>query len=190
MVKINIDELRILAKDSLTINELYKRTGIGRMRLRRICEINAINLDHFTPGIGKSTRSQKFEEHKICCLCSKKFTVSSKRDYIKQKTCSYECSNKYFRSGENSGNWKSYDEKSRKNDFYRRICFNKHGKKCIICDEKIAIDVHHIDDNHRNNDISNLIPLCANHHRYTRIAETKNYINEQINLYIKNNPLV
>lgn len=63
---------------------------------------------------------------------------------------------------------------------YREICFEKYDPKCVICGWDISVDVHHIDNNHNNNDVDNLVPLCANHHRMTIMNEYKDDINEQI----------
>lgn len=49
---------------------------------------------------------------------------------------------------------------------HRMICFLYHKHECIICGENRIIDVHHFDENKNNNDPSNLIPLCPNHHRF------------------------
>lgn len=93
-------------------------------------------------------------ENKNNCLnCGKEF-------YPKKKTkcCGYACSNTYFRSGEQNGNWKQ--------DSYRSTCFLYHDKECVICEENVIVEVHHLDGNHNNNDPSNLIPLCPTHHKY------------------------
>ena len=72
-------------------------------------------------------------------------------------TCSYSCSNSYFRSGENNPNWKGK---------YQSVCFAHHEKKCVVCGEDKIVAVHHYDHNHENNDPKNLIPLCPTHHAY------------------------
>lgn len=185
MKQVNVDELRKVVLTCQTLNEVYKKTGISSKKLKKLLKEYNINYEHFTPGIGKSTRARKFSATKICEFCKKDFIVNNKRTFEKQITCSYTCSNKLFRVGNLHANWKSYDEKPRKAEFYRRICFDKHGKKCIVCDEKFAVDVHHLDGNHKNNDISNLIPLCANHHRYMHMKETKELLIEQIKLYLE-----
>jgi hypothetical protein len=73
-------------------------------------------------------------------------------------TCSHSCSNTYFRSGPNSGNWTGSN--------YRTVCFHYHKKECVICGENRIVDVHHLDENHNNNSPENLIPLCPTHHMY------------------------
>lgn len=44
--------------------------------------------------------------------------------------------------------------------------YNMYRKKCVACncDIPALIDIHHIDKNKQNNNLNNLIPLCANHH--------------------------
>ena len=65
---------------------------------------------------------------------------------------------------------KRLKEKSlpKKETWYQRKAFKKYGHKCAWCGEtKGQIDVHHIDCNHRNQNIDNLIVLCAPcHGRY------------------------
>lgn len=73
-------------------------------------------------------------------------------------TCSYSCANKKFRSGENNGNWKQ--------DTYVTTCFLYHKKECIICGEQNIVEVHHFDENKKNNSPTNLVPLCPTHHQY------------------------
>lgn len=91
---------------------------------------------------------------KTCPVCSKKF-IGSKPN---QKTCSYACSNRFFRSGENNGQWKD--------DAYRSTCFKHHEKKCIVCGEDKIVAVHHLNENKKDNSPENLIPLCPTHHAY------------------------
>lgn len=89
-----------------------------------------------------------------CKVCGKAI-----KDYKHSKgTCSRSCSNVFFRSGENNGNWKA--------DRYRTTCFEYHKPICIVCGEDKIVAVHHLDENRKNNDPSNLIPLCPTHHQY------------------------
>ena len=88
---------------------------------------------------------------KECPVCNKIFSSES-------ITCSYACSNTFFRSGYNHPNWKE--------SAYRTTCFHYHEKKCIICGETNIVEVHHIDESKENNKPENLIPLCPTHHQY------------------------
>lgn len=106
---------------------------------------------------------------KLCIICD-----SPIKNWKKNVTCSYACSNKHFRTGENNGNWKE--------DTYRSTCFAYHKKQCIICNESNVVEVHHYDENRSNNDYKNLIPLCPTHHRYMH-SSYKHLICEQVASY-------
>jgi hypothetical protein len=89
-----------------------------------------------------------------CVVCGKPV-----KGYKHSKgTCSRSCANKYFRSGEDNGNFRGTQ--------YTTICFYHHKKECIVCGEDKIVAVHHNDHNHCNNDPENLIPLCPTHHQY------------------------
>lgn len=187
MKPVNIADFKEIVKECQTINELRSKTGVSWKRLKRLFIEHAISTKHFTPGLGRSTRGKtRFKAVKTCAFCKVEYAVNSIRANNKQQTCSYACSNKFFRVGERSGNWKSYENSPRKAAYYRRICFAKHSKKCAVCSETIAVDVHHLDNNPKNNTITNLIPLCANHHRYMHMKKVKHLIEDQLALYVKN----
>jgi len=92
------------------------------------------------------------------------------------KTCSYACSNKMFRSGENNGNWKEHQ--------YRSTCFLYHKKECIVCGENKIVAVHHLNENHKDNRPENLIPLCPTHHQYVH-SKFKNEVLPIIKKYLE-----
>lgn len=121
---------------------------------------------------------------KVCPVCSKEF--SDVPSVMKTKTtCGYSCQNTYFRSGPNNPNWKE--------EAYRTTCFHYHPKQCIVCNERLIVEVHHLDENHDNNEPSNLIPLCPTHHQYWH-SKYKHLVEPQILEYIRswkiNNPQV
>lgn len=43
--------------------------------------------------------------------------------------------------------------------------YNKLTKMCVICGFDKVVDLHHLDDNHKNNSEDNLVGLCPNHHK-------------------------
>ena len=45
----------------------------------------------------------------------------------------------------------------------RKLVKEVYGGRCAYCNGK-AEHIHHIDHDHSNNVIENLIPLCAEHH--------------------------
>lgn len=112
---------------------------------------------------------------KECPICKEIFTVG-KGSPKEKTTCSYGCSNTYFRSNISNPNWKESS--------YRTTCFHHHPKKCVICDEDKIVEVHHSDGNNQNNTPENLIPLCPTHHKYYH-SRYKKEVEPQIKVYIK-----
>lgn len=91
-------------------------------------------------------------------------------------TCSRSCANKHFRSGENNGNWK--------HDTYQSTCFLHHDKKCVVCGEEKIVAVHHLNEDHNDNRIENLIPMCPTHHQYMH-SRYKTEIQHIVDEYVK-----
>lgn len=117
--------------------------------------------------------------NKNCPVCTKQF--KTQKGHKREKTtCSYSCSNTYYRSGENNPN---YIDGLAGEALYRKICFAHHEKKCIVCDEKNIVEVHHYDNNHYNNVPENLIPICPTHHKYWH-SRHRMLIKDKIDNYI------
>lgn len=128
--------------------------------------------------ICKSCKYKNSREQKNCPICNKKFESLIKDN---KKTCSYSCSNKFFRSGEKNGNWKEHT--------YRTTCFNKHEKRCIICNENKIVEVHHYNGDHKDNRVENLVPICPTHHKYlhSRYAnEILPIVEDYVNKFVEN----
>lgn len=99
---------------------------------------------------------------KTCEKCGNEYEIKGRIRTKKIKNsrfCSISCAN-YRGSGLE---WEK-THSSRKLSNYRTICFSKWEMSCAICGFDKVVSVHHIDENHNNNDIKNLIPLCPNHH--------------------------
>lgn len=107
---------------------------------------------------------------KTCVVCEEPV-----KNYKTNVTCGYSCSNKHFRTGTNHGNWKEGS--------YRSTCFAHHRKECVVCHESNIVEVHHLDENHSNNDPANLIPLCPTHHQYWH-SRFKDLVEPRIREYI------
>jgi len=107
---------------------------------------------------------------KLCPVCNAPI-----KKYKDNLTCSYSCANKYTKLGPKNGNWKE--------STYQTTCFHFHKKECIICQENNIVTVHHLDENHNNNDPSNLIPLCPTHHQYWH-SRYKHIIEKKVIDYI------
>lgn len=91
-------------------------------------------------------------------------------------TCSYACSNTYFRSGVNNPNWKD--------DAYPTTCWHYHGKKCVVCGEDKVVEVHHYNEVHTDNRPENLVPLCPTHHQYMH-SKYRSEVEPIIDEYVK-----
>ena len=76
----------------------------------------------------------------------------------------------------NNPNWKE--------NSYRTTCFHFHKKECIVCGENKIVEVHHLDENNKNNSPNNLIPLCPTHHKYLH-SNYRYLIEDKVNEYIK-----
>lgn len=95
------------------------------------------------------------EHKKICRCCGKDFIFKGRvktKAYESAKFCSRSCAN-------NRQSW--WNDNA---THYRTIAFQHHEEKCVVCGFDKIVAVHHIDENRQNNDPSNLIPLCPNHH--------------------------
>lgn len=95
-----------------------------------------------------------------CKFCGKQlFKLKSAGDY-----CNHTCANKKRAQTQKGINHPNFLQEGQ--DAYKFICFHYHEHKCIICGEKLIVEVHHFDHNRLNNEPSNLIPVCSTHHRY------------------------
>lgn len=170
----------ITIEDCYSYTDVVIKLGLARKGTNTAIAKNYIiknNLDisHFN----KRQKVIKYKEiTKTCPVCESKFTTKEGHKNEKQ-TCSYSCSNTHFRSGINNGSYKPDNEVG-----YRRLCFRYHKQECVICKENLIVEVHHYDENHNNNSIDNLIPLCPTHHQYVH-SRHKDIVIHKINKYIK-----
>lgn len=172
-------EIENLVKESTSRTNICEKLGIHANE-SNIKYINSLiikyNLDisHFQ-SYGRFVR--KYEKiEKTCPVCGKVF--ETQKNHPREKTvCSRACSNTYFRSGENNGNYKNGGCGDK---VYRTICFSKKEKKCVVCGFDKIIEVHHLDGDNNNNKVSNLIPLCPNHHKMIHTNKYKKEIEELI----------
>jgi hypothetical protein len=130
--------------------------GRSRKKFFDVIENDKIDISHLR---NKRLRYERIT--KMCPVCSTEFETIINHQHEKV-TCSHSCANTYFRSGKLNPNWKG--------ERYRSLCFEYHKKECVICGENKIVAVHHFDENHNNNEPSNLIPLCPTHHQYVHSA--------------------
>ncbi len=103
-----------------------------------------------------------------CDICAKEvyrslheLGVSQSKKYFCSKSCFAVWKNKNLFSGERHANWKGGETT------YRNILIrNKTPMICKYCKNKDSrvLVAHHIDDNHKNNQLKNLVWLCCNCH--------------------------
>lgn len=103
-----------------------------------------------------------------CKNCGKEFNKNP-AEIKKSKTgnvyCSRSCSNsmnnRLFKTGKLSPNYKNG------NSSYRQIMLRTCENECKDCGNQDVrvLEVHHIDGNRKNNEIDNLVILCANCHK-------------------------
>lgn len=96
----------------------------------------------------------------VCPVCSKKFLAG-----LNKKTCSRECANKN-RAGMGYKMGRQRKDKVKTFRLLKQRLMEQRGPSCEICKyDKIPIlQIHHIDRNRQNNDLSNLRLLCPNCH--------------------------
>ena len=172
----NIEEI---VKECFSISDLCRKLklptgGSGYTKAKKIISECNLDISHFDGG-----RKNRFKYeliYKDCPVCGRNFKTQKRGNRLEKTTCSHSCSNTYFRSGDKNGNWKESS--------YRTTCFLIHKKECVICGEDKLVEVHHMDENNKNNEIENLIPLCPTHHQYWH-SRYRNEIEEKVNSYIK-----
>lgn len=118
------------------------------------------NAKHICPNC---TKVQKVEL--TCAWCGKKFERYPS-DTKKNKSGFFYCCREHGNLHKNKLRYDSGEWDNSSN--YRLKAFSTYDHKCACCgwDEDIRIlEVHHIDENHDNNSIDNLIILCPICHR-------------------------
>ena len=99
-----------------------------------------------------------------CFLCQKQFSKINCNVHPERNFCSQSCSNKYigeFFKGKKARTYVNGEF------IYRKLALENNPNFCSLCgfSEEYAIEVHHIDRNRKNNDLENLVVVCANCHR-------------------------
>lgn len=134
----------------------------------RWCEQNPKRGD--TSGLKKA--QEKLTEERLgaleaftvtCSSCTIEFIVTERAKQFPKKEayyCTRACANSV------GGKMKAQALVKSGEAHYRTICFHHHAKRCVVCGEENIVAVHHIDEDHHNNDPKNLIPLCPTHHQY------------------------
>lgn len=121
------------------------------------------------------------EEHKkICGTCDASFKWigrNGSKAFSRPKFCSRKCANSV--GGKAKAQIHHTDDVAR----YTTVAWRHHKKECIICGEFRIVSVHHVNEDHDDNDPKNLVPLCPTHHQYMH-SRYKELIEDKVNKYI------
>ena len=102
---------------------------------------------------------------KFCIECG------SKENYYAKDMCGNCYRRKHMKKYINTDKWRSTSREAMRKMRAKRYFnltkeqYDKIRKPCAICGFDIIVELHHIDKDKQNNNLSNLIPLCPNHHR-------------------------
>jgi len=155
---------------------------------RRWCDKNPNVELHRRKNIDKAAQQgiKKFGEYKVfrvqCGACGRDYDVKEREKLFPQKS-SYFCS----RSCANSVGGKAKAQKHYPDDIasYTAVAWRYHDKRCVVCGESNIVAVHHLNENHNDNDPKNLVPLCPTHHQYMH-SRYKQEIQEFVDNYVRN----
>lgn len=120
-----------------------------------------------------------------CFVCQKLCIVEEKENlFLRRTKKKYYCNS----SCRNSIGGKAKSAKYHNDDQcnYTTLAWRYHKKECVVCGEKNVVAVHHYNENHDDNDVKNLVPLCPTHHIYVH-SKYKYLIENQINYYVRHN---
>jgi hypothetical protein len=161
--------MKEIIKSSNSLREVsLKYFGYVNMKtyakIKTFINDNNINTSHFPDNPSNIKRILYPTIKKNCPICQTEFETKSGHPREKN-VCSRSCANTYYRSGNLHPNHKNDSDLNGK-ESYVIICFRHHEKKCVCCEEKNIVEVHHYDGNKKNNIPENLVPLCPTHHRY------------------------
>lgn len=119
-----------------------------------------------TKGVCHNRCYRKFlwpRKKKICPRCKRKI-------FLKAKGLCGGCYNSVYRLEET----KAHNCK-RVHNIKMRL-YKEITSKCVICGFEKAVDLHHLDNNRKNNGKNNLIGLCPNHHKMLHTLKYKGEI--------------
>lgn len=130
----------------------------------------------------------------LCVTCYKKLCWTQKEDICRRcqrkikihaKGLCPGCYNFVFHIENNRA------QNYKKNFQIEHELYKKKTAKCILCGFDKIVDLHHLDENKKNNSEKNLIGLCPNHHKMIHMfkfrKEMRNSL-EKIGLKISKDP--
>ncbi len=171
--------------DKKEIKRLYIKENKTIKQIATIFNCHFQTISSRLKGMGikmrRDFRNYKYKEY-FCIDCKEKI-----RDG-RSKRCR-KCDNKYH-TGRNARRFVNGSARS----YYQRIAKENLRQECFKCKIKEKLCVHHIDENQKNNDISNLMMLCKSCHSkihkrhknfgsFTKLRDIRNKINKLIKFY-------
>lgn len=144
-----------IVKCKICFKEFYGKPFFLKRGQAKYCSPDCMHIASKTGEIVKCFICEK-ETYKTI----KELRVSKSKKYFCSKSCQTKWRNTEF-VGEKHGNWKGGESTYR--DILKK---NKISEICQMCsnDDSRVLAVHHIDKNHKNNKIENLVWLCHNCH--------------------------
>ncbi len=148
-------------------------SGIRRRGKKKICLIcdkefiTRFNKVRFCSHECSSKASSKPKVRTNCAWCKSEI-FKKEHQLANSKSGLYFCNRKCKENAQKLGGIKEIQpEHYGTGKIEYRELFNKEQLYCRRCNYKefeCSVQIHHIDKNHSNNELSNLIPLCANCH--------------------------
>lgn len=119
----------------------------------------------------KADRLQDNREEVECAYCGKVFIKPKSR--LNSKSGLYFCCREHKDLSQRIGSGENFnamrpDHYGKVSSNYRALAFRTYEHKCACCgwdEDKRILEVHHIDENHDNNKVTNLVILCPICHR-------------------------
>jgi len=151
--------------------EIYRRPAeIKTNRGRVFCSLNCYGI---------------FQRKEIPCLVCKKPILSG----LNKKTCSRNCANVY-RTGIKYNRARLRDKVKSQRLLKSRLLKTR-GKKCERCaySRSEILQIHHIDRNRNNNELSNLALICPNCHyeeHFLERSKLKKHLEKKLKMNILN----
>jgi hypothetical protein len=122
------------------------------------------------------------EHTKVCEKCGSEYIFVGReksKSFHSSRFCSRKCANSV------GGRAKADKHHTDETCHYTTVAWRHHDKKCVICGEENVVAVHHLNENHKDNDPKNLVPLCPTHHQYMH-SKHKHLIEDKVSEYVKN----
>lgn len=148
----------------------------------RWCKANPKRNDWDKQAGGNKTYGERRLFTVVCGTCDTDFQVKEREKKFPSKSvyyCSRNCANSV------GGKAKAAVHHTDDVAHYRTVAGRYHKMECLICGFDKIVAVHHVDEDHSNNDPKNLVCLCPNHHEMFH-SKYRSEVEDDINNYVEN----